>query len=98
LTFYRDLLGFEVVSEEGGAIHLKCGGALFLLLPFARTILDRKPYCEEPAVTFDLHVEDLNAAFDYFKENSVEFEKEPESDGDYFFIRDPDGLVIEIVK
>jgi len=45
-----------------------------------------------------LHVEDLNAAFDYFKENSVEFEKEPESDGGYFFIRDPDGLVIEIVK
>ncbi|NQU04702.1 MAG: VOC family protein [Calditrichaeota bacterium] len=98
LGFYRDLLGFETVSVEDGAWHLKCDGTPFLLLPFAKSIPDRKPYCEQPAVSFDLRVEDVKAAYDFFKENKVEFEKEPESEGAYFFIRDPDGLVIEIVN
>ena len=98
LAFYRDLLGFEVVSIEDGAWHLKCGGVPFLLLPFAKTTPDRKPYCQEPAVSFDLVVEDLGLAYEFFKGNNVEFEMEPESEGSYFFIRDPDGLVIEIVR
>ncbi|MBT7616643.1 MAG: hypothetical protein HN590_05090 [Calditrichaeota bacterium] len=48
-------------------------------------------------MSFDLLVEDAKAAFDFFKEHSVEFEMELEPNGSYFFIRDPDGLVIEIV-
>ena len=97
LKFYRDLLGFEVVGEEDGALHMKCQGSRFLLLPFAKPAPERKAYCKEPAISFDLIVDDLGAAYDYFKQNKVEFEMEPEVEGSYFFIRDPDGLVIEIV-
>jgi len=97
MRFYRELLGFEVMSEEEGAWHMQCGGIPFLLLPLAKSTPDRKPYCAEPTVSFDLLVEDIQATFDYFKENKVEFEMDPEPDGSYFFIRDPDGLVIEIV-
>ncbi|MBT3233237.1 MAG: VOC family protein [Calditrichaeota bacterium] len=97
MAFYHDLLGFEVISEEEGAWHMKCGEVPFLLLPMAKITPERKPYCQEPSVSFDLLVEDAKAAFDFFKEHSVEFEMELEPNGSYFFIRDPDGLVIEIV-
>ncbi len=97
MTFYRDLLGFEVLSEEDGAWHLLCGGVAFLLLPVAMNASDKKPYCVEPGVSFDLMVQDIQIAFNYFKDNDVEFEMELKEDCSYFFIRDPDGLVIEIV-
>jgi len=98
LHFYVDVLGFDVVEEEDGCYHLRCGGMLFLLLPIARQPLERQPYGAVPAFSADLLTPDLEAAYRHFASHQVVFERPWEPGARSFIIRDPDGLVWEIIQ
>ena len=98
LRFYRDLLGFEPLEREGPACHLQCDGQRFLLLGVAERGHDRSAYCERADFSLDLLVEDLAEAQRRFEVAAVEFVTEFDSSPDRFFVRDPDGLVLEIIQ
>jgi len=98
LAFYCDVLGFENLGEDRGAVHLKGAGHAFLLLPFASADASPPKYGARPSVSFDLEVSDIEKAYAYFRDAKVAFERNLEPGGDHFFVRDPDGTVIEIVQ
>ncbi len=98
LAFYVDVLGFETLGEERGAVHLKGAGHRFLLLPFAKPNASPAGYGAFPQMSFDLEVADINGAFAHCKAAGVSFERELEPGGYAFFVKDPDGLVIEIIS
>lgn len=98
LRFYRDVLGFEAVEEEGPAWHMTCGAVKFLLLAVAGESREPTPYCAYPEFSIDLMVDDLEATHRRFQEHGVEFVSEFEPDADRFMIRDPDGLVFEVIQ
>jgi catechol-2,3-dioxygenase len=98
LRFYRDILGFEVVSEEDGAWHLAVGEARLLLLPVAQNARRPPEYCSEPCVSFDLVVPDLAGAKDYLQSQGVEIDQDYPPSEAMFVIRDPDGLPLEVVR
>jgi len=97
LRFYRDILGFDVLDEDDGCWHLVCCETKFLLLPVATS---RKPpkYCLEPCFSIDLVVPDLEKTKRLFESEGVEFIKEFPPNEERFFIRDPDGLVLEVIQ
>jgi catechol 2,3-dioxygenase-like lactoylglutathione lyase family enzyme len=96
LAFYRDVLGFEVVGEEGTAVHLRGVGLAFLLLPEASEVSPAVAYGTRATLSFDLIVEDLSQAQTYFQGHDVPCEGDPSAG--FFVVRDPDGLCIEIVQ
>jgi catechol 2,3-dioxygenase-like lactoylglutathione lyase family enzyme len=97
--FYCDILGFEVIVREGNsALHLRCGERPFLLLAVAGSPSTTVPYCTVPAVSFDLNVADIEETVAYLRDHNVVFESDWQPGDSYVFIRDPDGLVIEIVE
>lgn len=98
LHFYRDVLGFEVVGHRDKTYHLRCGNQSYVLMPVAQILPTLAPYCSIPTISFDLQVSDLRAACEYLKAHEVAFEKDFDPSRNSFFIRDPDGLVIEITK
>ena len=98
LRFYRDVLGFRFVEEERGAFRLAAGERTILLLPFASDQRPRSPYCSAPEFSFDLYVESIQEAFLYLKNHDVEFIREWEEGSSNCIIRDPDGLVLEIIE
>ena len=98
LRFYRDVLGFELLGEERGCWHLGCGTSRFLLLPLAGGSRRPAKYCSEPSFSIDLVVSDLQKAKEYFESEGVEIDKDYPPNEDRFFIRDPDGLVLEVVE
>ncbi len=98
LTFYRDVLGFVFVEQEGIACRLKCGDMYVLLLPVANSPHPREPYCSTATISFDLIVENIEDAFKYLQENNVDIETEWKPGSSRFFIRDPDGLVLEVIE
>ena len=98
LSFYRDILGFTVEAEEDGCWHLCCGDTRFLLLPFASPRSSPAAYCSEPVYSIDVVTTDLAVAMEYMKANNVDIMKDPSPNEDRFFIRDPDGLPIEVIK
>lgn len=95
LAFYRDVLGFEVTSEEGTAVHLRGAGLRLLVLPEAEAAPDPCAYPRRATISFDLLVDDLQVARAYFRGLGVGCEGDAE--GGFFLVRDPDGLPIEIV-
>ena len=98
LKFYTDVLQFKLSSENDGAIQLVGVGQKFLLVPIAFKKVTDEPYCSKAQISFDLYVKDIKKAYNYFKEKNVKFEKDLTEGKDHFFIRDPDGLVIEIME
>jgi catechol 2,3-dioxygenase len=98
LRFYRDVLGFEVLGAEGPAYHLACGGTRFLLLGVARRSREALPYCQVADFSIDLLVPDLDEARRHMQAAGVETIFEPSPSSTRFFIRDPDGLVIELIR
>ena len=98
LHFYRDVLGFEVLEEEEGCYHLRCAKHLFLLLPVASTAAKREPYCSIPSFSVDLITPDIQAAYQYVESHQVQFERRWEAGARSFIIRDPDGLIWEIIS
>lgn len=99
LRFYQDVLGFAITEHEGpAAVHMSCGGRPFLLLAVAKSPLVDRVYCETPAVSFDLVVSDIGEAVSYFHHHGVAFESPWQKGESYVFIKDPDGLVIEVIQ
>ncbi len=97
LHFYRDVLNFAFVEEEAGAYRLVNDGSYFLLLPFASEGRPSASYCSRAEISFDLLADDLGASFRYLQGHGVRFESEYQEGKPGFFIKDPDGLIIEIV-
>jgi hypothetical protein len=58
----------------------------------------REQYCSMPSISFDLLVDDIAKARKFLQEKKVEFDAEWKPDSTRFFIRDPDGLVIEVIQ
>jgi catechol 2,3-dioxygenase-like lactoylglutathione lyase family enzyme len=98
LRFYRDILGFDVLGEEAGCWHLGCGEAKFLLLPFAEVSRRPAKYCSEPCFSVDLVVSDLQKTKEYLESKGVEIDKDYPPNEERFFVRDPDGLVLEVIQ
>jgi len=98
LHFYHDVLGFAIVEEEGDAYHLRGVDASILLLPAASNAAPDGPYCSYATISLDLLVEDAQAAAAYLQEQGVLFERDWAPDRINFFIRDPDGLVLEVIE
>ena len=98
LIFYRDVLGFEVLAQEQGAYHLRCGGVGFLSMAVTDMARPIFPYCATPEFSIDLLVEDLNATYAHLQFHKVTFVSEWEPNATRFFIRDPDGLVFEVIQ
>jgi len=98
LCFYRDILGFTVVSEGEGCWHLLCGKTAFLLLPFATERVSKREYCTVPTISVDLVVENLEQAKHYLEKSGVSILENPAPNSNRFFIEDPDGLVFEVLS
>ena len=98
LRFYRDILGFEVLGEDAGCWHLACGDAKFLLIPVAADARRPPKYCSEPCFSIDVVVSDLRQARKHFESVGVELDKDYPPNEERFFIRDPDGLVLEVIQ
>lgn len=96
-AFYVGVLGFERLAEEDGALHLFFDGRPFLLLPFAKAPAGGG-YGERACLSFDLLVEDLKSAADYFKSKGVAFTQEYAEESPYFVVSDPDGNFIEVIQ
>ena len=98
VAFYVGVLGFQFEEDEGGAARLKCGQRRLLLLPFAGGPLEIHPYGSQPTISFDLLVDDIDAAHAHLLAHDVIIEAPPAEDRRHLFCRDPDGLVIEVVE
>jgi catechol 2,3-dioxygenase-like lactoylglutathione lyase family enzyme len=99
LQFYGDVLGFTVIEHESpAAVHMRCADRPFLLLAVAKSPLAATAYCEVPTISFDLQVDDIKETVGYLRDLSVPFESSWQEGDTYVFIKDPDGLVIEIVE
>ena len=98
LRFYHDILGFEVLEKEGEAIHLKCGNTRFLLLPIAGSTRSYQPYGQSPEISVDLLVDDLSKMAAHLQANDVVFASAWEAGKRSVVIRDPDGLVFEVIQ
>ncbi len=97
LEFYQNMLGFDFIEEDSGAVRLKNDSTCFLLLPFAKETRPKATYCHNSDFSFDLLVSDLSEAYKFFKEHGVSFDKEWKEGEQNFVIIDPDNLFIEIV-
>jgi catechol 2,3-dioxygenase len=98
VRFYQDVLGFEVLEQENRACHMRCGQTRFLLLAIAQSKPPRPPYGQTPEFSIDLMVGDLAGVVVYFKAHRVEFVAEWVANEKRAFIRDPDGLVFEVIQ
>lgn len=99
LQFYHHVLGFEIAKrEDNHIVHLRCGHQLVLLLAVASCEVERFKYGAIPEFSFDLYVEDAKMAFEHFQDFEVEFERELDEEGQHFFIKDPDGMIIEVIQ
>ena len=98
LHFYRDILGFSVVEQEDEAWHLACGNQSVLLLPVAGKRGEPSPYCSGPVVSVDLMVDDLAAAHRHLRACNVTIERDWTPESRSFHIRDPDGIVWEVIE
>ena len=96
--FYTRILGFERLDMDRGCLHLKGAGQPFLLLPFAKPASNPAAYGKVPCLSFDLYVSDAKAACAYFMANGVDMERPLDEGETSFFIKDPDGIVIEVVQ
>lgn len=105
-TFYRDLLGAEVVREYGGTSCVLNFRGSWLLL-----VTGGKPTKDKPTVTFappsdpdtvshsmTIRVPDCEAAYEILKSRGAEFLTPPVDWGGEIrcFFRDPDGHLLEI--
>lgn len=97
LDFYCNVLGFEKVEEEDGAVRLRCGDRPILLLPFAERVGSAEAYGTHATVSFDLYVDDIAQTVAHLQRHQVQFERPLQQDR-HVFIRDPDNLVLEIIE
>ncbi len=107
LGFYK-LLGFveshRYSDDAVTIVHLSGGGGLIEVFCYADSTLSPSQECDVPHSKkigiehFSLHVDDIHAAHDDLKEFAVCEVSAGRTGIDYFFISDPDGNRIEIVR
>jgi catechol 2,3-dioxygenase-like lactoylglutathione lyase family enzyme len=93
--FYREILGFAVMARAPQCVRMSCGRQQFLLIahPHEDAAEGRGTLAAELAIC--LHVDDVAHAYEYFaSENVMRSQWTPGETA--FFIRDPDGLLLEI--
>ena len=95
--FYCTILGFAFVEMEDGCARLRNDNQHYLLLPFAQRSDRASIYCEDARFSLDLMVSDLPAAWDYLQQHDVDYARSYADGARSFWIRDPDGLVLEII-
>lgn len=98
LSFYKDVLGFEIIEHEDGAVRLKCIDKIFLLLPFAKKYERKAKYGSIPEISFDLYVNDISLTVDYLKSHKIKILKPLTQKENWIVISDPDGLAIEVIQ
>lgn len=99
--FYVNVLGFEEIEEDSGALRLRKNGAYFLLLPVARESNPANSgvaYSVRAQISFDLSTTDLAKAHAYLREQNCRVEPDVLSEDTQFVVAfDHDGNAIEIV-
>ena len=102
LKFYHEILGLPIASKHGG-------GDLQIVMLGAEDkakieLLHDKNSNVSPQVkglSIGFEVESLEEALDFMKEQGIPMYKEPFSPNPhvrYFFIKDPDGIEVQIVE
>ena len=98
VRFYRDVLGFRAGERGERFAHLHAGDRTFTLLAFAQPRPEPWTYCTQPEISVDLICDDVDAAVARFRANDIVFVGPYEPGSGRVFIRDPDGLVLEVVQ
>jgi catechol-2,3-dioxygenase len=98
MHFYHEILGLDLVGREGRARRLCSDRTSILLLPTAVRPKAQEIYTEVPAISFDLVVKDLKSAYRHLYEGGVELDSPFDPFSRSFHVRDPDGLILEIVE
>ena len=98
--FYGEIMGFELVEDQGWAKIYRIGGNAFVGL-VDETKGSRKVK-EDSAVLFTLVVDDVPGWYDYLKSQGVKIVRElgqsDEIQVQYCFVEDPGGYMIEIER
>ncbi|MCB0728850.1 MAG: VOC family protein [Ignavibacteriae bacterium] len=98
LKFYKDIIGFEEVEHDDGAIRMKFSGQYYLLLPVAKPVSERSEYCSVPEISLDILVDDMKEDIAHFELHKVKFIRPYKEGETWVIICDPDGLVIEVME
>ena len=98
LRFYQNVLGFEEVEHDDGAIRMKFSGQYYLLLPVAKPSSKRNEYCTFPEDSLDILVDDMKEAVAHFQTHNVKFIRPYKEGEKWVIICDPDGLVMEVME
>lgn len=98
--FYEDILGLELVEDQGWAKIYRVNGTAFVgLVDEAHGSLKAQP---ENAVMLTFVVEDVLGWYNYLREKEVKILREyGRSDSiqiEYFFAEDPGGYVLEFER
>lgn len=103
-AFYTEYLGFQIAFDGEWYIHLvtESGVQLGFLQPDHPTqpAIFHKPYSGEGAL-FSLEVEDVDKAYAYAKDKSLDIALELISEDwgqKHFCVKDPNGLILDIVE
>jgi catechol 2,3-dioxygenase-like lactoylglutathione lyase family enzyme len=97
VRFYTDVFDFQLLEQEAPFAHMMCGPQSFLLLAITPA-KEAVPYCSEPSFSIDLYVDDIEAAVSHFKDKNVTVAREYDPEQKSIFVRDPDGLVFEVIE
>ena len=93
-SFYSDVLGLEMVLDQGGCRIFRAAGSAFI------GICGREEVPEPGGVILTLVTEDVDQWFERLRNAGAPVEKEPAFNPDYniyhCFWRDPNGYLIEI--
>lgn len=98
LNFYKNVLGFEVIEIENGAVRIKCIDKIFLLLPVGNKTVRTALYGTIPEISFDLYVDNIIETVEYFESHKIQILKPLSHEDKWIVISDPDGLAIEVIQ
>lgn len=98
LTFYRDILGLELISQPGDMPHFKVGNGFLVLVKGSFKPPDEAFPPDFPQ--FSLAVDNLDQAVTQLQSNDIKLESniEERRDARWVTLRDPDGNLIELVE
>jgi catechol 2,3-dioxygenase-like lactoylglutathione lyase family enzyme len=95
--FYQDVMGLRLALDQGTCRIYRTGKGAYLGICQVKgdqKLGDRK------GVIFTLVVEDVDGWFAYLGEKGVHLQEEPQESQEYgiyhFFLKDPDGYVLEV--
>jgi catechol 2,3-dioxygenase-like lactoylglutathione lyase family enzyme len=92
LSFYRDILGCELVHVWGGGAYLEAGG-IWLCLSYDAGAQGGKDYTH---IAFDVEFENFEALTARIVSAGMVIWKENRSEGESLYFCDPDGHRLEV--